>query len=118
MKILNRKTYCLLPQFSSVIVVPVLAVILHALISHALRLHNLPYYEGEEAKVEEDDEKDGKVVEDEDPAGVVVPAAEETPLLLAHLGVEDGVGGEADVKDGEHGSEQEWDAQTNGGRDS
>ena len=104
MKTAETNTYCLLPQLSSVIVVLVLAVILHAFMSHTLRLHNLPYDEGEETKVDEDDEKDGEVVEEEDLAGVV-PAAEEALLLLAHLRVEDGVGGEADVEGSEHGGE-------------
>ena len=58
-----------------------LAVILHAFIPHTLRLDNLPYDEGKEAEVEEDDEKDGEVVEEEDPAGVV-PAAQEALFLL------------------------------------
>ena len=93
----ETNTYCLLPQLSFVIVIPVLAVILHAFVSHALRLDNLPYDEGEKAEVEEDDEKDGEVVEEEDPAGVV-PAAEEALLLLAHPRVEDRVGGQAEVK--------------------
>ena len=99
-----ENTYCLLPQLSSVIVVLVLAVILHAFMSHTLRLHNLPYDEGEERKVDEDDEKDGEVVEEEDPVGVV-PTAEEALLLLAHLRVEYGVGGEADVEGSEHARE-------------
>ena len=81
-----------------------LAVILHAFIPHTLRLDNLPYDEGKEAEVDEDDEKDGEVVEDEDPAGVV-PAAEEALLLLAHPRVEDRVGGQAEVKDREDASE-------------
>ena len=72
--------------------------------SHTLRLHNLPYDEGEERKVDEDDEKDGEVVEEEDPVGVV-PTAEEALLLLAHLRVEYGVGGEADVEGSEDARE-------------
>ena len=85
------------PQLPPVIDVPVLAVVLHAFISHTLCLDNLPYDKGEEGKVEEDDEQDGEVVEEEDPAGVV-RAAEEALALLSHPGVEHRGGGQADVK--------------------
>ena len=57
------------------------------------------------------------MVEEEDPAGVV-PVADEALLLLAHPGVEDGVGGEADVKGSEQGGEQERESQTHRGCDS
>ena len=94
----------MLLQLSSVIVVPVLAVVLHAFISHALRLDNLPYDKGEEGKVDEDDEQDGEVVEEKDPVGVV-RAAEEALPLLAHPRVEHRAGGQADVKGSEYASE-------------
>ena len=95
----------MLSQLSSVVVDPVLAVIiLHAFVSHTLGLDNLPHDEGEEDEVDEDDEKDGEVIEEEDPVGVW-PAAEEALLLLSHPGVEHGGGWQADVKDSENAGE-------------
>ena len=94
----------MLSQLSSVVVDPVLAVILHAFVSHTLGLDNLPHDEGEEDEVDEDDEKDGEVIEEEDPVGAW-PAAEEALLLFSHPGVEHGGGWQADVKDSENAGE-------------
>ena len=60
---MKRNAHRLLPQLSFVIVVLVLAVVLHAPVSHTLRLDDLPDDEGEDGEVDDDDEQDRQVVE-------------------------------------------------------
>ena len=108
----------MLPKLSFVVVVLVLAVVLHTLLSHTLRLDDLPDDEGEDGEVDDDDEQDRQVVEKEHSAHIVPTAAEEAPLLLAHPGVQQGGGGQGDVEDGQGACEQERNTKTNGGRDS
>ena len=115
---MNRNAHRLLSQLSFVVVVLVLAVVLHALLSHTLRLDDLPDDEGEDGEVDDDDEQDRQVVEKEHSAHIVPTAAEEAPLLLAHPGVQQGGGGQDNVEDGQGAGEQERNAKTHSGRDS
>ena len=115
---MKRNAHRLLPKLSFVVVVLVLAVVLHALVSHTLRLDDLPDDEGEDGEVDDDDEQDRQVVEKEHSAHIVPTAAEEAPLLLAHPGVQQGGGGQDNVEDGQGAGEQERNAKTHGGRDS
>ena len=108
----------MLPELSFVVVVLMLAVVLNALLSHTLRLDDLPDDEGEDGEVDDDDEQDRQVVEKEHSTHIVPTAAEEAPLLLAHPGVQQGGGGQGDVEDGQGAGEQERNTKTNGGRDS
>ena len=115
---MKRNTHRLLSELSFVVVVLVLAVVLHALVSHTLRLDDFPNDEGEDGEVDDDDEQDRQVVEKEHSAHIVPTAAEEAPLLLAHPGVQQGGGGQDTVEDGQGAGEQEGNTKTHGGRDS
>ena len=115
---MKRNAHRLFPELSFVVVALVLAVVLHALVSHTLRLDDLPDDEGEDGEVDDDDEQDGQVIEKEHSTHIVPTAAEEAPLLLAHPGVQQGGGGQSDVEDGQGAGEQERNTKTNSGRDS
>ena len=115
---MKRNAHRLLSQLSFVVVVLVLTVVLHTLLSHTLRLDDLPDDEGEDGEIDDDDEQDRQVVEKEHPAHIVLTAAEEAPLLLAHPGVQQGGGGQGNVEDGQGAGKQERNAKTHSGRDS